>query len=293
MKVLVTGGAGYIGRWVVRELARRGHEVTAAGLPAPNMVEGVPYTVFDLADFDSVRKVVEGREAVIHLAAIPNPRKGLACPIFRTNCLGTYHVFEACAEAGIKKLSVASSINALGQFYGVKPLPVRYFPIDEAHPQFWSDPYSFSKHVAEEIGEYYWQRNGISSISIRLPFVMEPTERWEKFLHNHRANPRGKEIVQGSYWTMVDIRDSATAFVLGIEAPYEGAHPLFVNDGTNCLGFRSRELAAMCFGEVTEWREPIEADEALVSCRRAKELLGWEPRYIWRGVAQGGRPPGD
>ena len=293
MKVLVTGGAGFIGRWVVRELIRRGYAVTPAGLPGPDKVEGIPYTGFDCTDFESVRKVVCEHQAVIHLAAIPGPRRELSCQIFRTNCLGTYHIYEACAQAGIKKLAVASSINALGQLYGVKPLPVRYFPIDEAHPQLCSDSYSFSKKVTEEIGEFHWHRYGITSVSIRLPFVIEPTLQNAEYLRRlRREDPTNRIIVWGSYWTLIDIRDSARAFVLGIEAPYEGSHVLFVNDGVNCLGLPSRELAARCFPEVTDWREPVVADEALVSCSRAKALLGWEPQYCWGGVAQGAPPPG-
>jgi nucleoside-diphosphate-sugar epimerase len=65
----------------------------------------------------------------------------------------------------------ASSINALGCFYGLGDIKAEYFPIDEAHSTFTTDPYSFSKQVVEEIGEYYWRRAGISSVALRFPGV--------------------------------------------------------------------------------------------------------------------------
>ena len=277
MKVLVTGGAGNVGRFVVRDLIARGHEVTAAGRTPDRQIEGASYATLDCTDLEAVRREVREHESVIHLAAIPYPRRGVSCKIFEINCLGTYHVYEACAEAGIRKIAVASSINALGMFFGVKPLPVRYFPIDEEHPQLCSDPYSFSKQVTEEIGEFFWHRNGISSVSIRIPYVVDP--RGQERLELMRDKDPTKAGLVRNYWTWVDARDSARAFAMGIEAPYEGAHVLFVNDRVNCMGRPSRELAAMCYPEVTDWREPIEGTESLVSCRRAKEVIGWEPAF--------------
>ena len=291
MKVLVTGGAGRVGQWVVRELLQRGHQVTVAGRAAGHVLEGTRYAVLDCTDYAAVLPLVREHETVVHLAAIAAPMLGTSPDIFRINCAGTYNVYEACAEAGIRKLAVASSINALGQFFGIKPLPVRYFPVDEDHPQLCSDPYSFSKKVTEEIGEYYWQRHRISSVSIRIPYVAQPAQKHLDYLLRCCREPTTNEFLVRNYWTWVDARDSARAFALGIEAPYEGAHPLFVNDKVNCAGKPSRELAAAAYPNVTDWREPIQADEALVSCRRAKALLGWEPCFSWRGVAQGGPIP--
>ncbi|MDH7569936.1 MAG: NAD(P)-dependent oxidoreductase [Armatimonadota bacterium] len=293
MKVLVTGGAGRVGRWVVRELLARGHEVTAAGRTPNVEMTGARYVTLDCTDAAQVFRVVGEHDTVVHLAAVPHPRRNTSIEIFRINCLGTYNVFEACAIAGIRKLAVASSINALGQFFGVKRLPVRYFPVDEAHPQLCSDPYSFSKKVTEEIAEYYWHRHGISSVCIRIPYVADPEGKSAAWLRQLRQeNPFEDHFLVGNYWTWIDARDSARVFALGIEVEYEGAHVVFANDRVNCMGIPSRQLAARAYPEVTDWREPMEADEALVSCRRAKELLGWEPLYSWRGVAEGGAVPG-
>ncbi|MGO8126710.1 NAD-dependent epimerase/dehydratase family protein, partial [Rhizobium ruizarguesonis] len=66
----------------------------------------------------------------------------------------------------------ASSINALGCAYNITDFSPQYFPIDEAHPSYTTDPYSFSKQTVEEIGEYYWRRDGISSVALRFPWVI-------------------------------------------------------------------------------------------------------------------------
>jgi nucleoside-diphosphate-sugar epimerase len=69
----------------------------------------------------------------------------------------------------------ASSINALGYNFGIK-FPegqLRYFPIDEAHPTYTTDPYSYSKQAIEQIGQYFWRREGVSSLFLRFPAVYD------------------------------------------------------------------------------------------------------------------------
>jgi len=134
-------------------------------------IEGAEYQTCDVNDYSRLRDVIRGCHAVVHLAAIPNPGNGTPEQIFTINCAGTFNVFQAAAEEGIKRVVQASSINATGQFFGLKPAPLYYLPMDEEHPVSSTDGYSFSKHVIEEIGEYFWRREGISSLALRLPYV--------------------------------------------------------------------------------------------------------------------------
>lgn len=171
MRILLTGGSGSVGKAVVDLLVNNRHTVIVIGRRSDIQIEGAQYQVCDVNDYPSLREVIRGCEAVVHLAAIPNP--GVTSPeeLFRVNCAGTFNVFQAAAEEGIKRVVQASSINATGQFYGIKPAPLHYLPIDEEHPVFSSDAYSFSKRVVEETGEYFWRREGISSVAFRLPWV--------------------------------------------------------------------------------------------------------------------------
>ena len=173
MKVLVTGGAGNVGQGVVAYLARKGHQVRVVDwrLNQRDSLPGVEYNPCDITDFSALREQACGQEAIVHLAAFPYPGAAPGPDMFRVNCSGAYNLFEAAAAEGIRRVSCASSINALGYNYGVKSFPIRYFPIDEDHPTLTTDPYSFSKQTLESIASYYWRRDGISSTCLRMPFV--------------------------------------------------------------------------------------------------------------------------
>jgi nucleoside-diphosphate-sugar epimerase len=126
-------------------------------------------------------------QAVIHLAAIPHPAGASGPEIFRTNSSGTFNVYEAAAQEGIRRVVSASSINALGFNYGIKSFPIEYLPVDEDHPTFTTDPYSFSKRITEEIGAYYWRREGISGVQLRLPWVVVLTEEFRQMLQQFES----------------------------------------------------------------------------------------------------------
>jgi nucleoside-diphosphate-sugar epimerase len=114
-------------------------------------------------------------EGIVHLAAIAYPGGAPGQQVFHINCAGTYNVYRAAADQGVPRIVSASSINALGFNYGIEPFPIRYFPIDEMHPTHTTDSYSFSKQVVEQIGDYFWRREGVSSVNLRLPAVYEYT----------------------------------------------------------------------------------------------------------------------
>ena len=171
MQILLTGGSGSVGKAIVDRLVRSGFAVRVIGRKIGVEFEGAEYRSCDINDYPALRAVIRGCEAVVHLAAIPNPAQGTPEEVFRSNCQGTFNVYQAAAEEGIRRIVQASSINATGQYYGVKPAPLNYLPMDESHPVFSTDAYSFSKHIIEEIGDYFWRREGISSVAYRLPYV--------------------------------------------------------------------------------------------------------------------------
>jgi UDP-glucose 4-epimerase len=172
MKVMVTGGTGAVGKEVVRRLIGHHYQITVlCRTPQVAAGDGATYVVGDITDYPSLQRAVQGCEAVVHLAAIPNPSAGSSEKVFLSNVQGTFNVFKACEEEGIHRVVQASSINALGIFYGKVEAPIHYLPVDEDHPCVSSDAYSFAKHVIEDIGDYYWRRSGISSVALRLPYV--------------------------------------------------------------------------------------------------------------------------
>jgi len=183
MKILVTGGIGHVGRPAVARLLAHGHEVRILdrvpeadiAAEAAEEVRGAEYRQVDITDYAALRPHFEGIDAVVHLAAIPDPIPGKDAEIFHINCGGSFNVYQAAAENGIKRVVSASSINALGNGYGIREIEIHYFPIDEAHPGWTSDVYSFSKQILEEIAAYFWRREGISSACLRFPWVYTHT----------------------------------------------------------------------------------------------------------------------
>lgn len=168
MRVLITGGAGHIGRHTIEYLAERDYDIKAADLRPDVEIQDAEYAICDITDVQALEQEMKGCEAVLHLAAITLPWQAPADEIFRINNHGTFCVFHAAAALGIRRVVCASSINALGTRFGPIHPPVHYLPLDEGHPTYPSDAYSFSKTIVEETARYFWRRNGISSACLRM-----------------------------------------------------------------------------------------------------------------------------
>jgi len=190
MKVLVTGGIGAVGKAVLERLVNNGWDVRVVDRKPEFEMAGIDYQVCDITNFDDLRDKMRGCEVVVHLAAIANPMFVAPPELFRVNVQGTYNVYEAAAAEGITRLVQASSINAFGCFWGNRDIFPDYFPLDEAHPTTTTDAYSFSKEIVEDIGAYYWRRNGISSVSLRFPGVWSRTRISSEDVKAHREQVR-------------------------------------------------------------------------------------------------------
>ena len=171
MKIFLTGAAGTVAKGIAPILTASGHEIKAVDMKTPADCRYADFSVCNILDYDSLKTAMRSCDTVLHLAAIPRPNLADASEIFRVNCQGTFNVFRAAEENGIKKIVQASSINALGYSFGVKEAPIKYFPIDEDHPTFTTDAYSFSKNVTEDIAAYFWRRKNINCISFRIAGV--------------------------------------------------------------------------------------------------------------------------
>jgi nucleoside-diphosphate-sugar epimerase len=170
MKMLVTGGTGNVGRAVVARLLDEEHTVTVTGRREGVDAGDATYVACEVSDLGRMRELMVGCDAVIHLVGIvPVARPGYE--VIRVNVLGTFGVFELAANLGIARVVAASSINATGCCYGDSQLALRYLPIDEEHPVQATDAYSLSKQEMETIGRYFWERDRVSNVMIRIPAV--------------------------------------------------------------------------------------------------------------------------
>ena len=190
MRVLVTGGAGLVGTPISQRFVSLGWDVRVVGIDPDCPLTDVDYRQCDILDAASLRQQMDGCDAVVHLAAIPTTRTHPNETLFGINVAGTYSVFEAAERAGVKRVAQASSINAIGGFWGCDDRHYDYFPLDEDLPLFTTDSYSFSKQLVEDIAEYYWRRAGISSVSFRLPAVLNDAVIEERDLRHSLAERR-------------------------------------------------------------------------------------------------------
>lgn len=131
-RVLVTGGSGGIGTFVLHELAGRAavrvFDRRPPTEPAEEYVEG------DILDLPGLTQASRGMDAILHLAAIPNPFTDPPERIFPINVTGTFYACEAAVRAGVRRVVLTGSDSATGLTIKRVPVAPRYVPVDEAHP---------------------------------------------------------------------------------------------------------------------------------------------------------------
>jgi len=175
MRVLVTGGAGFIGSNLVDALVSNGDEVVVLDDLTTGYAENVNpaarLIVGDVADPERVAAAVQGAEAVFHLAAARAVLRSVQQPLAtdRTNTGGTLTVLEASRQAGARRVVCTSSSSVYG---GVAPTPT-----SESAPVRPRSPYAVSKLAGEHYGRVYWELHGLETVSLRLFNVFGPRQR--------------------------------------------------------------------------------------------------------------------
>ncbi|SDX55207.1 NAD(P)-dependent oxidoreductase [Paenibacillus sp. CF384] len=214
-KIAITGGNGSFGRELVEGALRRGYEVVVldrADNGAFHGRPGVKVRFLDLGDYDAVLDALEGCDAVVHMAAIPNPKLQSASVVFGNNATTTYNVLEAAAAWGIRKAVLASSESAYGFPWADKPLSPLYVPVDEEHPLLAEDCYGLSKAVNELTGEAFHRRTGMQVVSLRLSSLI--SEEYYAYFKSCLDKP---EELRRVLWSYVDARDAVEACLLAAE----------------------------------------------------------------------------
>jgi nucleoside-diphosphate-sugar epimerase len=271
MRVVVTGGSGKAGRWVVRDLRERGHDVLNVDVAHDGSAHGLCVRA-DLTDLGSALELLAGADAVVHLAAIPAPELRAPGETFRINALSTYNVFTAAVQAGVGRVVWASSETVLGLPFDEPPA---FAPIDETHPPRPETSYALSKLVGETMAEQLARRSGIPFLGLRISNIMEPADYaafgpWQD----------DPSIRRWNLWGYVDARDVAQAVRLGLEADLSGAEICIVAAADTCMTVDSAELLQREFPSVA-LKRPVQGRETLLAIDRARESLGYTPEFSW------------
>lgn len=283
MELLVTGGRGQSGRWVLDRLAAD-HDVTCLDRTNPDPGAGHPdvaYRALDLTDAGSVFDVVTDLDpdGVVHWAAIPVAGTRPGVDVYQNNTLAAHNVLTAAGRVGARVVQ-ASSDGAYGFFFAEEtPVPDR-LPIPESHPLRPEDSYGLSKVVTEEIGRTVARRDGVSVTSIRPSWIQEPGAypcRDPEYVEDLAAGA-------GNFWSYVDARDVAAMVAAALTADVAGHRAVNCVAADNALGRPLRDLFERHYGAVPE-DAAVDGDDSAYSLRTAGELLDWEPAHSWRTAA--------
>jgi UDP-glucose 4-epimerase len=165
MKILIVGGAGYIGSHVAREFLDSGHEVSIfddlSSGARENLFREERFIKGDILDYRSILKAMRGQDAVVHLAAAKAAGESMVLPqrYSLQNLSGTVNIVNAAVEAGVGKLVFSSSAAVYGE--------PKYQPIDERHPTEPENYYGFTKLEIERILGWYDRLKGLRYAALR------------------------------------------------------------------------------------------------------------------------------
>lgn len=277
MRVLVTGAAGHIGRYVLDDLLAHGHEVVVTDLVPVDEPRAERVHTGDLQDPELVRKAMDGAEAVVHLGAIPHPNGPDPSALFATNCLTAHRVLDEAGRAGVGRVVAASSLSAVGLAWSPVPQSPRYVPLDEEHPILVQDPYGLSKVVLEETARATHRRYGTDIVCMRFPFV-GAGERLRIQLDNVRADPGSN---RAELWGWLDTRDAAEAIRRALEAEIGGCHVLNVVAPDTSSDVPTATLMAEHHPGVPAFAE-LAGHSGLFDISACTRTLGFVPRHSWR-----------
>jgi nucleoside-diphosphate-sugar epimerase len=283
MKVVVTGGLGKAGRWIVRELVsgddgRTIHDVLVFDLTRGEEGPHVRCLAGDIREQGQVFEVLCGCDAVIHLAGVPKYGVVTNEATVRTNVMAAFNVHEAAWRLGVPRVVTISSEATLGWAPGawVREVPPDYLPIDEDHPLRPQDSYGLSKQAAELVARSYSEKSDLTTVLLRPPRVVTPDE-----LRGLRESD-GIKPNRFALFNYVDARDLAQACRLAIEAPLKGCNVFFAGCGESLVREPLCTLYPKLMPAIGDKAAGLIGSHASVSSDKLRNRLGWKPKYSWR-----------
>ena len=287
-KVLVTGGAGFVGSALVRKLLDRNYHVTVLDDLSTGRSENLPNTRRlklidgDVRDFDVVLKAIRNHPYVVHLASqafIPFSYQ-MPLQVAEVNALGSINILKACIDSKIKRLVHISSSEVYG--------PAQYTPMNEGHPLHPYSTYSVAKAAADLWAQSFFWEHKLPVVILRPFNTFGPRESLPYFIPEMiRQCLKEPKIHVGNLETKRDftyVEDTANAMVKALET--ENIEGEIINIGTGQT-HRMKDILTLIKKETETEEKPVELDknrlrprdvEILVADNsKAKKTLGWTP----------------
>jgi nucleoside-diphosphate-sugar epimerase len=292
-KVVITGGAGFIGSHLVDAFIARGDEVHvidnyAAGKRDDRFNDKAVYHELDIKDHEAIALVIAGATYVFHEAALPRVQFSIENPIetFQVNAMGTINVLRAAHKGGAKRVVIASS----GSVYGDQDV----MPLAETMKPEPKSPYGLQKHMSELSCKLWGEVYGFEAVALRYFNVygsrMDPEGAYAlaiaKFIKQRKE---GKPITiwgDGSHTRdFTHVSDVVDANIRAAESDKIGRGDVFnIGAGRNVSVM---DLAKLIGGPVVHEAERLEPANALADNSKARELLGWKPTVkLEDGIAE-------
>ena len=310
MKVLVVGGAGYIGSHMVKQLARQGHEVVILDNLSTGFRSLAKYgtlVVGDLADTNVLEELFRqyAFDGVMHFAAASLVGESVQQPgkYYRNNVSNTLNLLEAMVRHGTRHFIFSSTAATFGE--------PDYVPIDEAHPQAPINPYGASKLMVERILKDFYHAHGLNSVCLRyfnacggdpegeIGECHDPETHLIPIILQAASGRRSHITVFGRDYATEDgtcvrdyihVEDLCSAHALALtaltEQTLQGA--LAYNLG-NGLGYSVQQVLSVVQRVVAEDGKEVIVEEGqrragdpatlVADATLAKSTLGWQPRY--------------
>jgi UDP-glucose 4-epimerase len=258
---------------VIARLTAKGHRVRSLDKVAPATPPGegneaVTFQAVDLTSREAVMEAVRGCDGIMHFGAIPGPHGHPPGVVYANNTIGSHNVLTAAAALGIKRVCMASSVNAVG---GIDSRRGRfdYFPVDEKHPTYAEDDYSLSKWVMEQQGDMFGRRYPDMTLSSLRFHALTPGKP-----ESEAALVTAEAPVARNLWGWTWIDEGARACELALLADYTGHETFFIIAPKTHSPIPSRELAAHAFPEVPI-RGNLDGHAGFFDCSKAEHLIGW------------------
>jgi UDP-glucose 4-epimerase len=297
VKVLLTGGAGFIGSNVADGFIQKGHKV----IIVDNLSTGFESNLNKKAKFYKVDirsavidKIFEKTkpDVLCHHAAQIDLRKSTKDPIFDAdvNILGSLNLFNACVKHKVKKVIFASTGGAI---YGKQD----YFPADEKHPVNPLSPYAVTKLTIEKYLHFYRETYGIQYVSLRYANVYGPKQNplgeagvvaifAEKLLSNKEAIINGDGIQTRDFVFVDDVVESN---LLALNFPKSNIFNIGTGIETD-INTVFRLLKKMTDSNQKETHappKPAEQQRSVLDYSKAKRIIGWSPKHnLEQGMAK-------
>lgn len=281
-KVLVTGGAGFVGSNLVDELVKEGHEV----LVIDNLSTGkkeylnlkAKFVKKDITNYGSIKPLFKGVDCVFHLAAQARMQPSIFDPAtsFNNNALGTFNVLLASKENKVKRLVYSASSSAYGD--------QEKFPLKEDVPASPKNPYALFKYMGEEMCHLFYKLYGLPTVCLRYFNVYGERQSTVgayatvigKFLKMKKDSQPLTIVGDGNQKRdFTYVKDVARANILAMKSKKAVGHTINIGAGRNYTINRVAKLIDHEFVYIPE--RPGEAKISLADISKAKKLLSWKP----------------